>query len=121
MDSKWNAFVEGRTLFAHRSWTGNGIYELVFATADGGWRVTAGVVESDPKRYKPSSEEFDCVMAELVISNVILGEDSPDLRERFTQVVKGKPGGSDIPVEVMRHSALGRRSAELFAFACSRS
>lgn len=44
MDSKWNAFVEGSTLFAHRSWTGDGIYELVFAAADGGWKVTVGVV-----------------------------------------------------------------------------
>jgi hypothetical protein len=71
-----------------------------------------GVVESDSDRYKPISEEFDCVTAELVISAMILGEDSADLRERFAHVVRRKLGGSDIPVNAVRHSALGLRSEE---------
>jgi len=111
MDSKWNAFVADDTLFLHRSWTGNGIYELTFVAAGGGRRVGSGMVESDPERYKPSTAEFDCVMAELVISNIILGEDTPELRRRFAEVVQQRSGRADLPEDAIRHSALGIRIA----------
>ena len=36
MEEKWFIFMEGNRLFAHRSWTGLGVYEATFApwTAD---------------------------------------------------------------------------------------
>jgi hypothetical protein len=36
MDEKWNVFVEERTAFLHRSWTGHGIFEASLAPATGG-------------------------------------------------------------------------------------
>jgi hypothetical protein len=84
MDEKWDVFVEDQTMFVHRSWTGNGIFEASFsAAAGGGWRISAAVVESDPTRYRRSSEQFDLVVLELVLSSVVLGEPAGDLRAEF--------------------------------------
>jgi len=83
MDEKWDVFVEDQTMFVHRSWTGNGIFEASFSpVARGGWRISAAVVESDPTRYR-RSEQFDRVMLELVLSSVILGELAQDIRAEF--------------------------------------
>ncbi|MGX1809275.1 hypothetical protein ACWIGI_26435 [Nocardia sp. NPDC055321] len=80
MDEKWNVFAEGDTVFLHRSWTGNGIYEVSFAPAsDGGRRITSAVVETDPDRGHDRSDDYDRVMIELVISTVVLGEPGGDL------------------------------------------
>lgn len=48
MDDKWFWYMEGSTLFAHRSWTGFCIYEITFGT-DGHHFVK---VNRDPKQYK---------------------------------------------------------------------
>ena len=36
MEEKWFIFMEANRLFAHRSWTGIGIYEATFASTEGG-------------------------------------------------------------------------------------
>lgn len=80
MDEKWNVFAEGDTVFLHRSWTGNGIYEVSFAPApDGGWRIASAVVETDPDRMHARRDDYDRVMIELVISVIVLGEHRGDL------------------------------------------
>ncbi|MFB9832865.1 hypothetical protein [Actinoallomurus acaciae] len=83
MDEKWDIFVEGGKLFMHRSWTGYGIYEVSFVGADGGVRIAEGVVESDESRYRSRSDEFDCVMVELLIRSLLLGEAATELRTRL--------------------------------------
>jgi len=37
MEEKWFIFMEEDRLFAHRSWTGLGVYEAIFARIDGGY------------------------------------------------------------------------------------
>ncbi|WP_433180673.1 hypothetical protein [Actinoallomurus sp. CA-150999] len=83
MDEKWDIFAEGDRLFMHRSWTGYGIYEVSFVGAEGGVRISAGVVESDRDRYRSRSDEFDGVMLELLIRSVLLGEAATELREKL--------------------------------------
>jgi hypothetical protein len=39
MEEKWIAFYEEPRLFLHRSWTGQGVYEVRFEPVDGGMRV----------------------------------------------------------------------------------
>ena len=34
MEEKWFIFMEGNRLFAHRSWTGLGVYEATFALTE---------------------------------------------------------------------------------------
>ena len=55
MDDKWFWYMEGNTLYAHRSWTGICIYEIIFGT-DGHHFVK---VNRDPDQYKCTSIEED--------------------------------------------------------------
>ncbi len=55
MEDKWFWYMEGPTLWAHRSWTGHCIYRIDF-TEDDDHVVT---VNRDPEQYKCSSIEED--------------------------------------------------------------
>ncbi|HTJ36438.1 MAG TPA: hypothetical protein VL738_24740 [Dactylosporangium sp.] len=111
MDEKWNVFVEAQTVFVHRSWTGNGIFEASFSAADdGGWRISAAVVESEPSRYRRSSEQYDRVSLELVLSAIVLGEPAADLRAELVALTMEASGRTDVPAGALLHSALGLRT-----------
>ncbi|MFF5447558.1 hypothetical protein [Streptomyces sp. NPDC012888] len=111
MDEKWNAFVEHDVLFMHRSWTGYGVYEASFAPAPGGgWRIASAVVEADGDRYRSKGAEYDCLMLELVISAIILGEPAADLRAGLVELTARGSARSDLPAGVVQHSVLGLRS-----------
>ncbi|SNY44116.1 hypothetical protein [Paractinoplanes atraurantiacus] len=112
MDEKWNVFVEDQVAFLHRSWTGHGVFEASFSPVDvGGWRISAATVESDPSRYRRGSERYDRVMAELVISAIVLGEPAPDLRAELIALTTQESGRTDLPADLIEHSVLGLRSA----------
>ncbi|MGI5170984.1 hypothetical protein ACQEU3_42200 [Spirillospora sp. CA-253888] len=84
MDDKWDLFVEGDTLFAHRSWTGFGIYAATFVEVEGGRRVAEVRVESDPERYRRRSDAYDLAMLEILIRGTLLDEErGPELMERW--------------------------------------
>ena len=55
MEDKWFWYMEGSTLFAHRSWTGNCIYQIDFKQ-DNKHIVT---VNRDPKQYTCTSIRED--------------------------------------------------------------
>ena len=55
MEDKWFWFMEGDTLFAHRSWTGYCIYRIDFGP-DGNHKVT---VNRDPEQYTSTSVSED--------------------------------------------------------------
>ncbi|MFB6938056.1 hypothetical protein [Streptomyces chartreusis] len=111
MDEKWNVFAEGEVVFLHRSWTGRGVFEATFAPVDeGGWRIARAVVERDPKRYRNLDDAYDCLMLELVISAIVLGEPAQDLRAKMVELTRRERGAADAPAGVIQHSALGLRS-----------
>ncbi|MGW6737534.1 hypothetical protein [Streptomyces sp. NPDC055013] len=111
MDEKWYVFAEDEVVFLHRSWTGRGVFEATFApTDDGGWRIASAVVERDPKRYRGTDDEYDCLMLELVISAIVLGEPAQDLRSMLVELTGRGSGAADAPAGVIQHSALGLRS-----------
>ncbi|WP_329089533.1 hypothetical protein [Streptosporangium sp. NBC_01469] len=111
MDEKWDVFTEGEVVFLHRSWTGNGVFAATFASAhDGGRRVAHAVVERDPERYRSTDDDYDCLMLELVISAIVLGEPASDLRSRLVELTRRKSGSADAPAGLVQHSALGLRS-----------
>ena len=111
MDEKWDVFVEDRTAFLHRSWTGNGIYEASFAAQeDGGWRICAAVVESDTGRHRRRSDRWDRMMLELVLSAIVLGEPAADLRAELVALAAEATGRTDVPAGALVHSALGLRT-----------
>ena len=55
MEDKWFWYMEGNTLYAHRSWTGFCIYEICFSE-DGNHTVT---VNRDPGQYTETSIDKD--------------------------------------------------------------
>lgn len=111
MDEKWNVFAEGEVVFLHRSWTGRGVFEATFAPVDeGGWRIARAVVERGPKSYRGTDDDYDCLMLELVISAIVLGEPAQDLRSKMVELTRREPGAADAPAGVIQHSALGQRS-----------
>jgi len=67
------------------------------------------VSEGERERYPARADEYECVMLELVISNVVLGEPSVELRRRLAEVVQGS-GATDAPAGAIQHSLLGLRS-----------
>ncbi|MFC9179104.1 MULTISPECIES: hypothetical protein [Streptomyces] len=111
MDEKWDVFTEGEVVFFHRSWTGYGVFAATFAPVDsGGWRIASVVVERDGERYGGSDDAYDCVMLELVITAIVLGEPAPKLRSRLVELTRRKSRSADAPAGVIQHSALGLRS-----------
>ncbi|MFF7889121.1 hypothetical protein ACH40F_50200 [Streptomyces sp. NPDC020794] len=111
MDEKWNVFVEGDVLFMHRSWTGHGVYEASFASViDGGRSIVSAVVEADDERYRSMGDEYDCLLLELIISAIILGEAAADLRAGLVELTARASGKSDLPPGLVEHSVLGLRS-----------
>ncbi|MGW3661195.1 hypothetical protein ACWD6R_38685 [Streptomyces sp. NPDC005151] len=111
MDEKWDVFTEGDVVFLHRSWTGNAVFEATFAPADGGgWQIAKAVVERDPERYRNDDDEYDCLMLELVLSAIVLGESAKELREKLVELTRKRSGNAEVPAGVVQHSALGLRS-----------
>lgn len=99
MDDKWDLFVEGDTLFAHRSWTGFGVYSATFIEVEGGLRVSEVWVESDPERYRRQSDAYDLALLEILIRGTLLGEEQdPELMERWRAALpKTSPSPHDLP------------------------
>ena len=111
MDEKWDVFAEGDVVYLHRSWTGNGIFEATFAPLeDGGWRIVSALVERDPERLRYPDDEHDCVMLELVLSSILLGEPALRLREKLVELTRRRPGAANAAADAVQHSALGLRS-----------
>ncbi|MER6913772.1 hypothetical protein ABT354_19050 [Streptomyces sp. NPDC000594] len=111
MDEKWDVFTEDGVVFLHRSWTGLGIFEAAFAPAEGGgWRIIGAMAERDPERYGGTDDHHDCLMIELVISTVVLGEPATGLRAEVAEGARRRRGRPDIPAGPYLHSVLGLRS-----------
>lgn len=63
MEDKWFWYMEGNTLYAHRSWTGFCIYEITFGT-DGHHFVKAN---RDPEQYTCTSIEEDIEILNMLL------------------------------------------------------
>lgn len=75
MNEKWIVFAEEEVVLLHRSWTGHGLFAATFAPVDGGGRRIAGaVVERDTERYEGTDDAYDCILLELVLAAIVLGE-----------------------------------------------
>ena len=86
MDDKWNVFVEDHRLYAQRSRTGRGIYEVEFGPAsEGGWRITEALVESDSEFHPHASDERDSTMLQIIVSGIVLGIRDPGLWARWRE------------------------------------
>ena len=78
MDEKRFIFMEKNRLFAHRSWTGLGVYEATFAPTDGGHVIESAVVSSDEAEYRRKSHEAESLTLEVLIASYLLQEPPSD-------------------------------------------
>lgn len=74
MEEKWFIFVEGNRLFAHRSWTGIGVYEAAFAPTEGGYVIESAVVNGDENEHTRRSDKEEARTLERLISGHLLRE-----------------------------------------------
>ena len=74
MDEKWFIFMEENRLFAHRSWTGLGVYEARFTPVDGGYIIESAVVAGDRSEYKRSSDQDESLILEVLVAGHLLGQ-----------------------------------------------
>ena len=73
MDEKWFIFVEDDRLYAHRSWTGFGIYEASFAPVEGGYVIESAAITGDESIYRRSSDQDDSQILEMLIVGHLTG------------------------------------------------
>jgi hypothetical protein len=97
MDDKWDAFVERDRLFLHRSWTGLGVYEALFARSEGHWGIVEAVVENDPTSHRRCSDEIERLCLELIVESVLLGRFRQHDWQRWQAMVAGELSAARIP------------------------
>ena len=78
MDEKWFIFMEKNRLFAHRSWTGLGVYEATFAPTEGGYVIESAVVTGNEPEYRRKSDEAESLTLEVLIASYLLQEPPSD-------------------------------------------
>ncbi|MXW60674.1 MAG: hypothetical protein F4Z58_14190 [Acidimicrobiaceae bacterium] len=74
MEEKWFIFMEGNRLFAHRSWTGLGVFEATFAPAEGGYVIESAFVTGEDDARLRDSDEAESRTLERLISGHLLRE-----------------------------------------------
>ncbi|MFC8717800.1 hypothetical protein [Kitasatospora sp. NPDC057198] len=86
MDDRWHAFAEDDRLFLHRSWLGDGKYEVAFVETRGGHRISRVLVEGAEPRYPGGSDREVCLLLEVLISSILLGERAEDQRGQLADL-----------------------------------
>ncbi|WP_241968069.1 hypothetical protein [Streptomyces sp. ICBB 8177] len=76
-------------------------------TAGSGWQKRA---ERDPARYRGEDDAYDCLMLELVLSAIVLGEPARELRTKLVELTRRNTGNAEVPAGIVQHNALGLRS-----------
>ncbi len=59
MDDRWFAYMEGDSLFLHRSWSGHCIFVVRFSAEDEGLRGIEATVNQDPAQYRSDGDDAD--------------------------------------------------------------
>lgn len=73
MEDKWFIFYEDDTLFLHRSWTGQCIYQARFVPQQDGFSLTGALVNRDPEQYKSDDDAHDAKLLLYLIDVLLLG------------------------------------------------
>lgn len=76
MEDKWFIYWHEDTLFFHRSWTGNCIYIVHFATEDDRCRMVKADVNRDPAQYREIDDVRDAAMISYLIDVLLLHQAS---------------------------------------------
>jgi hypothetical protein len=72
MDDRWFIYLEGDTLFLHRSWTGACIFVVRFAPAGAGYRIAEAWANRDPVQYRVTDIHADATDIARLIDLLLL-------------------------------------------------
>lgn len=99
MEDKWFLFMEGNTLYVHRSWTGNCIYQMELAKEGAGYVPRTVFVNREESQYAGSDDLYDEKLLLYLVDYLLLGKRSP------------LPGGMKVPadlfLELHHHHVIG--------------
>jgi hypothetical protein len=99
MEDKWFIFLEGETLYFHRSWTGNCIYQLSLRREGEKYAVSDALVNRDAGQYGGTNDAYDERLLTYLIDNLLLGGRTP------LPTSKGLPAG--IQTDLYHHHVAG--------------
>jgi hypothetical protein len=74
MEDKWFIFLDGTTLYLHRSWSGDCIYQVEFREQAGTFTVDRALVNRDQVEYRSTDDAYDAALLHFLISNLLLGK-----------------------------------------------
>ncbi len=72
MEEKWFIFVEDNRLYAHRSWTGAGIYEATFAPVEGGYVIESAAITGH--NQLSSEQDASRILEKLIVGHLTGGD-----------------------------------------------
>ena len=77
MEDKWFMFTEGGTLYIHRSWTGNCIYQLTLIKQGTGYVIGEAFANRDQSQYSGSYDSYDEKLSMFLIDHLLLNRRYP--------------------------------------------
>ena len=106
MEDRWFIFLEGETLYFHRSWTGYCIFQLTLTRAGEKYAAGDALVNRDAGQYGGTDDVYDGRLLTYLIDNLLLGG------RAVLPTPAGLPAG--IQTELYHHRVAGaqRKGAE---------
>jgi hypothetical protein len=90
MEDKWFIFLEDNSLYFHRSWTGECIYQATFCKENDQYFLKEVWVCRDQEKYQFTSDSYDEQLLLFLIENLLLGKDTPfPLLKTLANTIKG--------------------------------
>jgi hypothetical protein len=77
MEDKWFIFLEDNTLYFHRSWTGECIYQITFSKEQNKYVPKEVWVCRDFNKYKFITDKYDAELVLFLIENLLLENNVP--------------------------------------------
>ena len=74
MEDKWFIFWEDDVLYIHRSWTGLGVYRVMFRSRDDGYEVHEAYVSADAQHYRRGPDDYEVRLVNFLIRTLLLHE-----------------------------------------------
>jgi hypothetical protein len=99
MEDKWFIFLEGSTLYFHRSWTGYCIFQVTLVRRSESHAITDVFVNRDTSQYSGSTDVHDQQLLLFLINHLLLGQ------RHALPIPRGVPAG--IASDLYHHHVAG--------------
>jgi len=103
MDEKWNGYFFNDAFYMYRSWTGACIYMFDLKKTKEGYVADNTLVNRNSEQYNAKDNEYDVLLLDFLIANLILGESKPFPSR----------SGNGLPKGLEQHSVAGTGYSEI--------